>query len=211
MTVIVQFLMVILVLALMAFFMTLLFAVSLVDIATYLFTAFPLWRISQRRCPDAAWAAWIPGAAVYVEAALSDWYRKKNLGKPPRHLMLMLIAYFAAYALSLICSVIYIVGYLPLTFGELLIESSPIFAVMLLLFSIVVLLLFFVPVGLITLVSYFSKVINYISLFNIYRSCQPSMAILYVALNILIPLSAPVCLMLSAGAEGPLWVKHKDA
>lgn len=208
MAVIVQFLMVILVLA---FFMTLLFAVSLVNIATYLFTAFPLWRIIQRRCPDAAWAAWIPGAAGYVEAALSDWYRKKNLGKPPRHLMLMLIAYFAAYALSLICSAIYIAGYVPLLFGEVFIESAPILAVMLLLISIVVLLIFFVPVGLITLVSYFSKVINYISLFNIYRSCQPGMAILYVVLNILIPLSTPVCLMLSAGAEGPLWVKHKDA
>lgn len=208
MAVIVQFLMVILVLA---FFMTLLFTVSLVDIATYIFTAFPLWRIIQRRCPDAAWAAWIPGAAGYVEAALSDWYRKKNLGKPPRHLMLMLIAYFVAYALSLICSAIYIAGYVPLLFGEVFIESAPILAVILLLISIVVLLLFFVPVSLITLVSYFSKVINYISLFNIYRSCQPGMAILYVVLNILIPLSTPVCLMLSAGAEGPLWVKHKDA
>ncbi len=208
MAVIVQLLMLILALA---FFVVLLFAVSLVDIATYLFTAFPLWRILQRRSPDAAWAAWIPGAAGYVEAALSDWYRKKNLGKPPRHLMLMLLAYFVAYALSLVCSAIYIAGYLPLVFGEVLIESAPILAVMLLLISIVVLLMFFVPVSLITAVSYFSKAINYISLFNIYRSCQPSMAILYVVLNILIPLSTPVCLMLSAGAEGPLWVKNRDA
>lgn len=153
----------------------------LVNTAMYFFTALPTYQIAKRRKNHFAWIAWIPGLYAFVHGMLADSYREKTQQKTTRFFWMMLIS----YAVSWVFMGLFWLFYPILLFGT----AVPLLGILLWIIAAI-------PLGIATSLSTFWMVLRYIALFDIYRSCQPRNAVLYLVLSILLMPCEPVFLML---------------
>lgn len=153
---------------------------SLISILFYVLQGLGLYTLAQRRGIRHPWLAWIPVGCVWIIGAIADDYhlKAKNEVKNRRKLLLALsVALLALVVLIWACFAGMIV--------ELLIwgDSAQFTWMELLLAQIIPILLLTLAI---TVLSIVTTVFQYICLYDIYASCDPNNASLYLVLGIFV-------------------------
>ncbi len=157
--------------------------VPLISLAIYVFTALSLYTIAKRRGIACPWLAWIPVANLWLIGSLSDQYRYLTQGqvKHKRIILLILKAVTLAFTGGLVGSVIWLIGA----------KASPA--------SVITLL----TIGLLDGAAAIAlAVVSFMALYDVYASCDPENATVYLVLTIFFKVLKPIFLFLSRNRDG---------
>ena len=181
---------------------------NLLSIAIYIFTALALYTIAKRRFVPHAWLAWVPFLQFWIIGSVADNYRWSvhHEFKNRRKVMLVM------WILMIVCVAVIMVGLFKMLIDvinagittETQVEAflntiasgdygkfeSLISSV---LNNLLIVLLSFCAMGAIGIVF---CVFYYIALYDLYRSCSPENAVLYLVLGILFSFAMPIFLMI---------------
>ena len=162
-------------------------------IASYILTALALYTLAKRRAIDHAWLAWVPVLNCWLVGSLSDQYRYVVLGqnKSKRKILLILSILTAAFTVTiLVLAVTMAVGAI-MSYSHAEIMTNVMGPVM----AILGMCLPLVGVG----IAY--AVIRYMALFDIYRSVDPSNAVLFLVLSIFFGITEPFFLFFNRNRD----------
>ncbi len=173
----------------------------LISVAVYVFTALALYTIAKRRGIHNAWLAWIPFGNSWLLGCISDQYRAVALGQTKYRRRVLLITEIICSATAVIMLVLmFAMLFNMLTFvgGNLdnlnnmegMIPENLLGVMMGPMVGMLLMLLVLFPVAIV------HAVFGYIALYDIYKSCSPSNAALYLVLSILISYAQPVFLFI---------------
>ena len=145
------------------------------SIAMYVLQALGMYRIANRRGIPNPWLAWIPVAQMWTLGSISDQYQYVAKGRVRNRrkwlLCLSLVTTLASAPLS------------GLVVGMLLHGNS---------YTVMMLGLVMVFLGGLTgVVGIAATVMEYVALYDVYVSCDPGNAVLYLVLSILFPVALP--------------------
>ena len=164
----------------------------LISIAVYVFTALALYAIANRRGLKNPWMAWVPVLNMWTLGAIADDYQQMVNGqkKARRKVLLALeIAVDVLAVLMIVLCIGMIGGVLanmdPIT-GE--VPESAIMSVGLSAVGVALLALPLMVVAIVKLV------FQYIAYYELFKSCEPGNAVLYLVLSIFINICLPVFL-----------------
>ena len=157
--------------------------VPLISLAIYVFTALSLYTIAKRRGIAHSWLAWVPVANLWLIGSLSDQYRYLTRGqvKHKRIILLILKAVTLAFTGGLIGSVIWLIGA----------KASPA--------SVITLLTMILLDGAAAIAL---AVVGFMALYDVYASCDPENATVYLVLTIFFKVLKPIFLFLSRNRDG---------
>ena len=156
---------------------------GVLGLAMYVLTALPVSKMCKRRGIKWPMLAWVPGLYPIAMAQLSDHYHKNAHNKNTKLTLFMCIAYFGAWAFA------------ALECG--LAAAMPALSGLDHMFALVGLGLVLLLAGVGLLLCMAGAVLTYIVLFDVFRSAQPKLAILYLLLSIFVPLAWVVCLLIA--------------
>lgn len=174
----------------------------LVNIAVYVFTALALYTIAQRRGIHRPWLAWIPVVNVYLLGCVSDHYRAVVHKETRSRRKLLLILNIVQTILSIVLVVLVVIVMIPIIFtiftnidgmtedilpSEMMEIMSPVMG------QIMAIGLLMLPM---MIVSITFAVFYYIALHDVYKSCDPSNATLFLVLSILFSVCQPIFLFI---------------
>ena len=170
----------------------------LMSLATYVLTALALQTIAKRRGIHHPWLAWIPVANAWLLGCIADQFRYVSKGevKSRRKVLLGLQIAQAVLSIALIVLCLVMVVQLfaaGLDYTETLTESAAQAVLAVLVGPVVAMLLMALPMLVVSIVY---LVFYYICLHDIYKSCEPGNATLYLVLSILIQVTQPVFLFI---------------
>ena len=188
---------------------------ALANLAVYIFTGLGLYTIAKRRGIHNPWLAWVPFGNMWLLGTISDHYQSVANGKVTRRRVVLLVTNIlmtlAAVAVVALCFVL-LGRMLAIGFGmftnmenldvlngieeEQLISAIAGPGVGMVLLSLVVF-----PISIVYLVFYC------MALHNVYKSCEPDNATLYLVLGIFIPICVPVFLMVCRNKDGGMPVR----
>lgn len=163
----------------LAIYLVFLLFVLAFSVVSYILTSLGTYTIAERRGIRHPWLAWIPIGNVWILGSISDQYQYIVKGKIRNRRKVMLGLYIGIIA-------VYIVVLFAAITGAILSENAAYAGgetAMLLLIVLCMLGLFITSI--ILLVFY------YTSLYDLYSSCHPSNASLYVVLSILFSVTMP--------------------
>ena len=163
-----------------------------VCVALYIFQALGLYTIAMRRGINHPWLAWLPVANLWILGSIADQYRYVVMGQIRNRrkvLIGLMIAVFVmglVFAGSCLASIIGILMKLPtslqLTPQQLLRDSVGSFALVI----AVSVVIWALDVAV--------KVFRYISLYDLYASCNPNNKVLFLVLSIVFSVTMPIFL-----------------
>lgn len=166
-----------------------------IGVAAYVLKAFGMYTIAKRRGISKPWLAWIPVAEMWTLGCISDQYQYVLNGKVKnkRKSLLVLnilmwasyVAFFAAYAVFAVQLFMSMGAELQGAATDNLNAAA---------FSSVFWMVVF---GLVMFgFAIAAMVIQYMALYDLYRSCEPDNGGLYLVLSILFSISLPVFVFL---------------
>lgn len=170
----------------------------LVGVATYVLTALALQTIAKRRGINHPWLAWIPVANVWLLGCIADQFRYVAKGETRSRRKVLLSLQIVQAVLSIVMIVLCVVFVVKLfTMGvdytETLTDSVAQAVLAALVGPMVAILLMALPMLAVSIVY---LVFYYICLHDIYKSCEPGNATLYLVLSILFQVTQPVFLFI---------------
>lgn len=179
----------------------------LISVAVYVFTALALYTMAKRRGIHNPWLAWIPFANVWLLGCISDQYRSVARGETKYRRRVLLFTDIACNVIAVVVLVLLfgmLFQMLSFSMGDLenldhmseAMAQELLGAIMGPAVGMVLLALVVVPVAIVYAVFY------YIALHDIYKSCDPGNATLYLVLSILISYTQPVFLFLCRNKDG---------
>lgn len=153
----------------MAFaFVLMIFLFGIFGMPGYILTGISLYSIAHRRGVNQPWMAWVPGMNVYLIGCISDQYqaivRGKNKNKRTAILLLILVQLVAFCAMHI---------YAPSS--PELVRTLPF-------------LLVFIPAWCACAAM---LVISFFALYDVYISCDPKNAVLFLVLSIVLSVTQP--------------------
>ena len=170
----------------------------LLNLAIYVFTGLGLYTIAKRRGIHHPWLAWVPVARVWLVGCISDHYRNVARGQTKNRrkvlLVLNIVATVVAVAVVVLCYVmlynIFLVGLDHLENLDGIPTQEVLDAVMGPAVGMLLLALVILPVAIAYLIVYL------MAMHDIYSSCDPNNATLYLVLGIFIQICQPIFLMI---------------
>lgn len=165
----------------------------LISLGTYIATALALYTIANRRGISKPWLAWVPVVNVWTLGAIADHYRLAHGTKKSRRKVLLgtSIATSVISVLVLVLCVVMLVSIFAnadLMTGDISEEAA--ISVGLTAIGMLVLCLPLMVVAIIQMI------FTYIALYEVFKSCDPSNAVLYLVLSIFIGICQPVFLVI---------------
>ncbi len=159
---------------------------TLWGIAAYVMTSLSVHTIAKRRNISKPWLAWIPVANVWTLGSLSDQYRYVTQGKITNKRKVLLGLYIAVIGLLLLMMIPY-VFIIMLAVGNVdsVMTDAQITQMMICAVGVLVLCLAMIAVAIVYMV------FLYIALYDVFRSCDPKNATLYLVLTILLGVVFP--------------------
>lgn len=153
----------------------------------YLAISYAYYTIAKRRGIRHPGIAWVPVARAWILGSISDQYQyvsqRKVKNRRKSLLTLNIIrACFGAFWMALA----FVASMAELALGDIRLQNA------FLLFWIVLI----IPGAIFSAVTIALTVIQFMALYDVYRSCQPDNAVVLLILSILINVSVPVILML---------------
>lgn len=192
-------------------------AYCLVAIATYVLTALSLYTIGKRRffLGRGSWLAWVPFAQFWVLGSISDDYQKTVwIREKKKRIVMLVLNIIQLLAVLLIALGVYRIMQALLTEGitdEESLENALFYiraemndpyhersAWAQKMFGVLTrntnLIIFWAVVTLVTAVTH--VVFYYMALYDLYRSCNPDNATVFLVLSILFPITMPIFMMI---------------
>lgn len=154
--------------------------VPLASVAIYVFTALSLYTIARKRGIACPWLAWLPVANLWLLGSVSDQYRYLTHGQLKHKRVTLLVLDIAAIVLA---------GCLAATVFALI--AGAVSAVI----PLIVVLLLLLGVGVAL------TVVRFMALYDVYASCDPENAALYLVLSVIFRFLQPIFLFLSRNLE----------
>ena len=154
----------------------------LLSLAIYVFTALALYTMARRRGIAAPWLAWIPVANLWLLGSLSDQYRYLTWGQVKHKRVVLLVLEIVTGALS----------------GALVGCAVWVFAANGSTASLVTLLAAVLLTGGTAIAL---GVVKLMALYDVYASCDPRNAALYLVLSVFFRFLKPVFLFVSRNLE----------
>lgn len=184
----------------------------LISVAVYVFTALALYTIAKRRGIDHPWLAWIPFANTWLLGCISDQYRAVARGETTyrrRWLLFTEIACSVIAVLVVVLCFVMLMNMFSFSMGNLenldhmseAMEAELLSAIMGPAVGMVLLALVVIPVAIV------NAVFSFIALHDIYKSCDPGNATLYLVLSIFISYVQPVFLFICRNKDGGMPVR----
>lgn len=160
-----------------------------VSLLTYIATAYSLFTIAGRRGLKGTWMAWIPLLQLWTLGQIADDYRLKAMGQKKNRrtaLIVLRVAFGVLLIAMVVALVFFIVMALESVYGpEELLEGT----------ILTVTLAFFGSLLLFLGTAVALAILRYMALYDLYRSCEPENAVLYLVLNIFFTITQPVFLL----------------
>lgn len=154
---------------------------SFVSLVVYVFSALALYTIAKRRGLKNSWLAWIPVGFEWLLGSVSDQYqylvKERNTSRRKLLLGLSLINMVLGFVLAVVAVVMFVrlaVSAAMMTEAEIAqMVLGPVMTVL--------------GIGLVLLVvSVVLIVVRCMSIYDLYRSCQPDTAVVFLVIGILI-------------------------
>ena len=170
--------------------MTVFFAVLLISgamgIAIYVLRSVGLYSIAKRRQIRHAWFAWVPVVDQYLLGCVSDQYRYvvKGQNKAKRRSLLVL---------SIICGLGIVAMEILLWYirGNLLSMARDVGEMMLMNATMKYALVIGIVLLVFLILALIRGIVRLVALYDLYRSCDPENAVIYLVLNILSGTTVP--------------------
>lgn len=182
----------------------------LMAVATYIFTALPLYTIAKRRGLDKPWAAWIPIGDAWIIGCLSDHYRLRaryeytDRGRDLLKHGIMLAIGLAVFYITWICYMV---------MGTVMPGNNPYTFMVFMMLGMLLLLLASMVFMIVITVRYMIR--YYKALYDVYASCDPTKPVMFLLLSIFVSYAVPVCLMINRnndyGIPDPAWEETTTA
>ena len=153
-----------------------------IAIACYVLLAISLYSIAKRRNIGNPWLAWLPLGNLWILGAISDQYQCCVKGKKTARRKWLLGMAIAASVLAGIIMLIS-VGVMVFMMVPAIFGMSEDLIVIFGIAAMVITLLCLLPILAVALVS---LVMQYMCMFDVYRSCKPDSAVLFLILSILL-------------------------
>lgn len=171
---------------------------NLISLLSYVLTAYSFYSIAKRRGISCAWLAWVPVIQLWVVAAISDDYQKKtkNAVTKRRKIVLWLLALEVVFVFAVLIAIggailgILQAGY---HYYEDIWDWIALFG------GIGGLILTLALAGGLQIIK---KVVEYFALYDVYSSCDPSNALLFVLVNVFVAITKPIFLLISHKKDG---------
>lgn len=174
-----------------AIYLGLMVLIVALGIASYILSSYSLYTLAKRRDMLKPWTAWIPIANGWLLGCISDCYRMQVLGDYTergreilKHSIMMIISCVALY----FAEIVVVVADAALDVADTVFTR---FYLIFPLSMVLGVLIFMIVVS----VRYFIR--YYKALYDIFRSCQGNLGLLYFLLSLLVPCAQPICLLLS--------------
>lgn len=154
--------------------------------AAYIMQSLSLYSIAKRRGIHHPWLAWVPVGNMWLLGSISDQYQaiaKKHVRNRRKVLLGLEIGLFAGFF------VLFLSGF---ALGMASEAGSAAAAAMLGSNIALIILLFFA----IMIVALITAVFTYIALYDLFMSCDPNNAALYLILSILFSVAMPILLLI---------------
>lgn len=178
---------------------------TVLGLALYVLNALGLYAIAQRRGIGSPWLAWIPFGNAWILGSIADGYQRAVKKKTTARRK-VLLGLEIATAVAGIIMVIALVGMavdLVMEWGlsfdaNMNAMDSEAFAMAILQFAGKAL-----GLGLLlSVISIVNAVFSYMSYFDLFRSCNPDNAVLYLVLSILFSFLGSIFVFLSRNTDG---------
>lgn len=172
------------------FIMLFMFAAA---IAMYVLEAVGLYTIAKRRRLRNPWLAWIPVGNVWIMGSLSDHYKKEAKGLIKNRRKLMMGLYIAMYALLFVFFFCFFAGGIIAGMTSESVEVSPVAVLLILAAFAVYFAVFAVAIA--------ASVFMYMCCYDIFMSCEPDNAVLFLVLGIVFNVTLPVFLFINRNKD----------
>lgn len=163
----------------------------LISLAIYVFTALSLYTIAQKRGIACPWLAWIPVANLWLLGSVSDQYRYLTRGQRKHKRVVLLVLELAEAVL------------LGTVIG-MAVAVAAVGSVS----SVIALVLLVLVLGCVALAR---SIVGFMALYDVYASCDPENAALYLVLSILFKFLKPIFLFISREMERGMPPRKKPA
>ena len=145
----------------------------LVGLVLWIIRSGSLRTVARRRGIRNTWLAWLPVGYEWVLGAVSDQYRHLARGRVNSRRKVLAVLAAVMYAANLACGTVVLLSVFEVTPGEV-----------------------FLPAGVALLclswgVNLAATVFHHIGCFDLYRSCDPQNAVVYLLLGIILPVTEP--------------------
>ena len=165
-------------------------------IASYVLSSVGLYRMAKRRGIHYAWLAWLPVGSSWLLGSISDHYQfvVKHKNTKRRRVLLILSAVLAA--ISVMFSAVTVVSNITsniMAEGVAIAATGSNFAI-----GIVLMILYYwVVFGL----SIATTVVSYIAYYDLFRSCKPNNAVLFLVLSVIFNVTLPFFVFACSGSD----------
>ena len=170
-------------------------------ILTYVLQSLGMYSIAKRREIRKPWLAWIPVGNMWILGSISDQYQYVAKGKIKNRRKTLLGLTIAMYALMIPLYMAYFAMILQGVFSGEAANGGYILSYM------TVILLLGLALFVIAVVA---MVFQYIALYDLFASCEPGNAVLYLVLSILINVTMPFFVFCCRKKDGGM-PPRKDA
>lgn len=176
--------------ALAGFYVVYFLLIIAISLISYIFASLGYHTMAKRRGIEKAWLAWIPVGELWILGSISDryqlqtHYRTKNKRKALLILQVILIV--------LLVLLMIFVGTTVLSLIKVMQNENPYYPFVDYLKPVRdnlkdLVCLYFVLLG----VAVATTVVQYMALYDLYRSCDPGSSVLFLVLSILLPIVTP--------------------
>lgn len=171
---------------------------NLVSLVAYVLTAYSFYTIAQRRGINNPWMAWVPVLQLWILGAIADDYQRKakNTASGKRKILLGLVIAKVAVGIGVAVMVIGAVFAL-LSAGYTNYDDWTDWAGVIGSFSGLIL-----TVILLGGLGIVQKVVECFALYDVYCSCDPGNALLFVLVNVFVGITKPIFLLISHKKDG---------
>ena len=165
----------------------------MLSIVSYVLTALALYTIAQRRGIHKPWLAWIPVANSWILGSLSDQYQYLVKGQNKSKRKVLLILNIVIIALTMAIMVLFGV----MIVGAVLSGSESAMMTSIMGPAVGILGLCVPLMG----VAIAAMIVQYMALYDIYRSTDPSNSTLFLILSVLVSITQPFFLFFSRNKD----------
>jgi hypothetical protein len=174
----------------------------LISLATYIVVSLSLYTIADRRDIKHAWLAWIPVGNLWILGSISDHYQLNAAFRTKNKRKLLMILQILLAILCVIMLVMVVVTVLAVfeaggnsQYEHFIDVWAPARD------SLLELVLVWLAM---MAVAIWTTVVQYMALYDVYKSCEPGNATLYLVLSIVVNVTQPIFLFLCRNKDAGL-------
>ena len=159
------------------FYFLIIFGSIAISLASYILQSLGYYTIANRRGIKNPWLAWIPFGVTWIIGSISDQYQYVTKGRTKNRRKLLL-------GLSIGIFVFYILWVIVMVMAAIMAETGVGAAFLGLIAILGVLGIFAIAIA--------SAILQYMCLYDLYRSCNPENSVLFLILSIVVSWLTPV-------------------